>query len=164
MTRRFLVAAIAVLAVAVAGVAWATLGSSASGTKAEATPDARAAAQPPQGLVTRLVDTTTPDPSGKVRWTTRWELSWQPVPDAREYAVSAVGPEGEASSLMRTVREPRLSLTVAAGTTSEADRRRNRDGQLAYRATQLGVRIAAVYPDGTTGPPSAVTPVGSEVP
>jgi hypothetical protein len=149
------VAAVAVLAVAATGLALAFVGSSAA--------DAPGEPAPPRGLATRLVDATTPTSGGLVRWTTRWELSWQPVPGAREYAVSAVGPEGEASSLMQTVREPRLSLSVAAGTTSEADRERNRDGQVAYRATQLGVRVAAVFADGTTGPLTEVIPVGAQL-
>jgi hypothetical protein len=80
------------------------------------------------------------------------------------YAVSAVGPEGEASSLLETVTQPRLTLSVAAGTTDAASRIAARDGQVAYRATQLGVRVAAVFPDGSTGPPSPVTPVGAILP
>ncbi len=83
------------------------------------------------------------------------------MPGAVSYVLTAVGPEGEAPRPIRTVDRPEFSLSAAAGTTTEATRLRNRDAQAAYRATQLGVAVAAVYPDGTTGPRTPVVPVGS---
>jgi hypothetical protein len=91
-------------------------------------------------------------------------LTWEPVAGAVAYSVRAVGPEGRAEHPMRTVQEPRLGLSVAAGTTTEAERPRARDGQTAYRATQLGVTVAAVRGDGSVGPPTAVVPVGARLP
>lgn len=96
-----------------------------------------------------------------MRWTTRWRLRWDAVPGAREYVVLAVGPEGEASRPMRTVGEPGFELSVASGTTTEAARLSSRKAQAVYRATQLGVAVAAVFADGSTGPHTAVVPVSS---
>jgi hypothetical protein len=114
----------------------------------------------PTDLRGSLHDTSVPTGPGLVRWTTTWELAWDPVPGAATYAVYAVGPEGEASAPMRVLREPLLRLSVAAGTTSPGAQSAQRDGQVAYRATQLGVRVVAVSEAGARGPSSPVVPVG----
>ncbi len=157
-------AAAAVLGIGTAAVVSADGTAGGGGDSAAFAAPSGPASQPPAGLASRLTDTVSPAAGGQVRWTTRWELTWRPVPGAMAYAVSAVGPEGEASSLLETVTQPRLTLSVAAGTTDAASRIAARDGQVAYRATQLGVRVAAVFPDGSTGPPSPVTPVGAILP
>ena len=158
--RPFLVTVAAVLAAAVAGAA--TL------LDTGVDPSASAADAPAPGLVTGLragltEEVVRPAGQGLVEWSASWQLTWEPVPGAEEYVVHAVGPEGEAKSPMRTVTDPELTLTVAAGTTTRAAQPDALKAQAGYRATQLGVTITAVSPDGMAGPPTDVVPVGSQL-
>jgi hypothetical protein len=155
VARRLRLLAAATVVVAAAG----------SGAAAAAAGSGEPAPQPvvlgaPTDLRGSLEDTSTPTGAGLVRWTTTWELSWDEVPGAAVYEVYAVGPEGEASAPMRVLSEPLLRLSVAAGTTTSDDRQTQRDGQIAYRATQLGVRVVAVSRAGSRSPASPVVPVG----
>jgi hypothetical protein len=154
---------VAVVAAVAATAVWASI---ARPDAAEPLSDQSAAAPPAvaTGLRAGLTEAvSTPVGDGLVQWSVSWELTWEPVPGAAEYVVHAVGPEGAASDPMRTVTAPVLRLTVAAGTTSEADRETAMRAQAAYRATQLGVTVAAVSADGEVGPRTNVIPVGSRL-
>ena len=149
-------AAATVLVAAAGSAAAATAAASATGAPSEQ----GSSLARPTDLRGALEDTSAPTGAGLVRWTTTWELAWDEVPGAAVYEVYAVGPEGEPSAPMRVLSEPLLRLSVAAGTTTSEDRQTQRDGQIAYRATQLGVRVVAVSKAGSRSPASPVVPVG----
>jgi len=107
-----------------------------------------------------LLDTAAQPAAGRPTWTTAWTLSWNPVPGAVRYEITAVGPEGEGSAPMRRTTEPTLTLSVASGAGQLPTSAAVRDAQIAYRSTQLGVRVTAVAADGVVGLPSRVLPVG----
>jgi hypothetical protein len=154
--------------VAVAAVLAATVAGAATLFDAGVEPSASAAEAKAPGMAVGLRagladEVTKPAGQGLVEWSASWQLTWEPVPGAVEYVIHAVGPEGEATSPMRTVAEPELTLTVAAGTTTRAALPDALRAQAGYRATQLGVTIMAVSSDGVAGPPTDVVPVGSQL-
>lgn len=148
---RPLLAAVAILAAAAGAAASGT----ASGDRPASTP-----LPAPSGFRAELLDTAAQPAAGRPTWTTAWTLSWNPVPGAVRYEITAVGPEGEGSAPMRRTTEPTLTLSVASGAGQLPTSAAVRDAQIAYRSTQLGVRVTAVAADGVVGLPSRVLPVG----
>ncbi len=132
-------------------------------TQPQGTVTASAPPAVPVRFRTALTDAVSPAGGDLVSWSTRWRLSWDPVPGAVEYVVYAVGPEGKTSSEFRRIRDTSVTLTVAAGTTTEQSRPAARDAQASYRATQLGLTVVAVAGDGVVSGSSPVIPVGSRI-
>jgi hypothetical protein len=100
-----------------------------------------------------------------VTWRTWWELTWESVPGATSYVVETATSEGGGNRpRARTVERPEWRIEVAAGTSARAAVERDRQGQLAFTAAQLLVRIAAADEDGRRSAPSPWFPVGEVLP
>jgi len=100
-----------------------------------------------------------------VTWRTWWELTWTSVPGATSYVVETATSEGGGDRPReRTVEQPKWRIEVAAGTSAPAALERDQQGQLAFTAAQLFVRIATADQDGRRSAPSPWFPVGEVLP
>jgi len=96
-----------------------------------------------------------------VTWRTWWKLTWASMPGATSYVVETATSEGGGDRpRQRTVEQPEWRIEVAAGTSAPAALDRDQQGQLAFTAAQLLVRIAAADHDGRRSAPSPWFPVG----
>ena len=100
------------------------------------------------------------DGRGLVEWEVDWTISWQPVEGAAEHAVWFGTNEGAPDEPRRSVDEPELRLTAAAGTSPAARLASDREAGLLFTSSQLLVSVAARAADGTLGPRSPWFPVG----
>lgn len=105
------------------------------------------------GVRSELVDREQPTGDGRIAWWTSWKVCWDPVPGAESYEVTILGIEGP--GIPQTVPGPCHELTVANGTTGRSGEYPGRDQQLALVSASMSVSVAARFPDGTIGPPSA---------
>ncbi len=100
-----------------------------------------------------------------VAWRTWWELTWESVPGATSYVIETATSEGGSSRpRARTIEQPEWRIEVAAGTSAPAAVERDRQGQLAFTAAQLLVRVVAADDDGRRSAPSPWFPVGEVLP
>jgi hypothetical protein len=100
-----------------------------------------------------------------VTWRTWWELTWESVPGATSYVVETATSEGGGNRpRARTIEQPEWRIEVAAGTSAPAALERDRQGQLAFTAAQLLVRVVAADDDGRRSAPSPWFPVGEVLP
>lgn len=108
------------------------------------------------------VETPATGPNGRdlVRWEADWTLTWEPAAGAAEHAVWFGTNEGAPSEPRRTVEEPRLRLTAAAGTSPAGRSAADREAGLLFTSSQLLVSVAARAADGSLGPRSPWFPVG----
>jgi hypothetical protein len=97
---------------------------------------------------------------GEVSWRTEWTLTWEPTDGAQEYAVSFGTNEGAGGQPRRSLDEPELRLTAAAGTSSPDRLDVDREAGLLFTSSQLLVSVAARTADGADGPRSPWFPVG----
>jgi hypothetical protein len=106
------------------------------------------------------VPATAADGRDLVQWEVDWTLTWEPVAGAAEHAVWFGTNEGAPSEPRRSVDEPELRLTAAAGTSPAARLAADREAGLLFTSSQLLVSVAARAADGRLGPRSPWYPVG----
>jgi hypothetical protein len=118
----------------------------------------------PTGFRVRLdpveVPLTAADGRRLVQWEADWTIAWEPVAGAAEHAVWFGTNEGAPHEPRRSVEEPELRLTAAAGTSPTSRVAFDRETGLLFTSSQLLVSVAARAADGTLGPRSPWYPVG----
>ena len=120
---------------------------------------------PPSEFRVALHTEDEPTAGELVTWRTWWELTWASVPGATSYVVETATSEGGGDRPReRTVEQPQWRIEVAAGTSAPPALEREQQGQLAFTAAQLLVRIAAAGHDGRRSAPSQWFPVGEVLP
>ena len=132
--------------VAAVGILTFALLAAACGLKAEK----RATVSPPvQNLSAVLEDEVHDLPRGEIKWSTYWRLCWDNYDGASEYELQALTSEG-ASDKLRRQSERCFRLEVAAGQNAKTQGLRDRELQLAMRASELAYRVRAVLAGGST--------------
>ncbi len=109
-----------------------------------------------------MIDQEMPLEGGRVSWSTRWRLCWEPTPGAVGYLVTTATPEG--ASPPGDTTDLCFALTVANGIATRRGERPGRSQQLSLMRTMLSISVAARMSDGTVGPPAPDIAVGSEYP
>ena len=88
-------------------------------------------------------------------------MCWEPRADARHYELRVLTGEGPAAT-PRVATGTCHEIEAAAGKSARAERKRDRDLQLALQQGQLAYAVRAVLPDGSATPWSEPVAVGAE--
>ncbi|MBD2346653.1 hypothetical protein [Anabaena subtropica] len=117
--------------------------------------------QPPvTGLVSTLSDEVEELPSDLIRWSTYWQLCWEPYPEAKEYELQTVLVEGKSPKLKRQ-SDRCFHLQAASNENLKSQGLLNRDLILLVHKTQLAYRVRAVLDDNRVSEGSPVMAVGA---
>jgi hypothetical protein len=98
------------------------------------------------GLVSTLSDEVEELPSDLIRWSTYWQLCWEPYPEAKEYELQTVLVEG---------------IQAASNENQKSQGLLNRDLILLMHKIQLGYRVRAVLDNNRVSEWSQVMAVGA---
>lgn len=99
-------------------------------------------------------------PEERIRWSTNWQLCWQPYPGAKEYELQAVTMEGKSPKLKHQ-SDRCLSIQAAANKNKKSQGRLNRELILLMHAVQLGYRVRVVLDGNSVSEWSDVMAVGA---
>ncbi|QLE54269.1 hypothetical protein [Nostoc sp. TCL26-01] len=117
--------------------------------------------QPP---VTRLVSTLSDEveelPSDLIRWSTYWQLCWEPYPEAKEYELQTVLMEGKSPKLKRQ-SDRCFRIQAASNENQKSQGLLNRELILLMHKIQLGYRVRAVLDNNRVSEWSQVMAVGA---
>jgi len=117
--------------------------------------------QPPiTGLVSTLSDEVEELPSDIIRWSTYWQLCWEPYPEAKEYELQTVLMEGKSPKLKRQ-NDRCFRIQAASNENQKSQGLLNRDLILLMHKIQLGYRVRAVLDDNRVSEWSQVMAVGA---
>lgn len=117
--------------------------------------------QPPvKGLVTTLSDEVEELPADLIRWSTYWQMCWEPYPDAKEYELQTVLVEGKSPKLKRQ-SDRCFRLQAASNENQKSQGLLNRDLILLMHKIQLAYRVRAVLDDNRVSEWSQVMAVGA---
>ncbi|MDF2388035.1 hypothetical protein JMG10_41760 [Nostoc ellipsosporum NOK] len=117
--------------------------------------------QPPvTGLVSTLSDEVQELPNESIRWSTYWQLCWEPYPEAREYELQKVLSEGKSPKLQRQ-SDRCFRIQAASNENEKSQGLLNRDLILLMHKIQLGYRVRAVLDDNRVSEWSQVMAVGA---
>ncbi|MBD2294778.1 hypothetical protein H6G06_15120 [Anabaena sphaerica FACHB-251] len=117
--------------------------------------------QPPvTGLVSTLSDEVAELPSDLIRWSTYWQLCWEPYPEAKEYELQTVLVEGKSPKLKRQ-SDRCFRLQAASNENQKSQGLLNRDLILLMHKIQLGYRVRAVVDSNRVSEWSQVMAVGA---
>lgn len=120
--------------------------------------------QPPvTGLVSTLSDEVQELPNELIRWSTYWQVCWEPYPEAREYELQKVLSEGKSPKLQRQ-SDRCFRLQAASNENLKSQGLLNRDLILLTHKIQLGYRVRAVLDDNRVSEWSQVMAVGATTP
>ncbi|BAY37748.1 hypothetical protein NIES2111_20890 [Nostoc sp. NIES-2111] len=117
--------------------------------------------QPPvTGLVSTLSDEVEELPSDLIRWSTYWQLCWEPYPEAKEYELQTVLVEGKSPKLKRQ-SDRCFRIQAASNENQKSQGLLNREVILLMHKIQLGYRVRAVLDDNRVSEWSPVMAVGA---
>lgn len=117
--------------------------------------------QPPvTGLVSTLTDEVEELPSNLIRWSTYWQLCWEPYPEAKEYELQTVLVEGKSPKLKRQ-SDRCFRIQAASNENQKSQGLLNRDLILLMHKIQLGYRVRAVLDSNRVSEWSQVMAVGA---
>ncbi|MBE9005542.1 hypothetical protein IQ259_10910 [Fortiea sp. LEGE XX443] len=117
--------------------------------------------QPPvNGLVSTLSDEIKELPSELIRWSTYWQLCWEPYPEAKEYELQTVLVEGKSPKLKRQ-SDRCFRIQAASNENQKSQGLLNRELILLMHKIQLGYRVRAVLDKNCVSEWSPVMAVGA---
>ncbi|MBF2008255.1 MAG: hypothetical protein IGS49_23125 [Chlorogloeopsis fritschii C42_A2020_084] len=117
--------------------------------------------QPPvTGLVSTLSDEVEELPAELIRWSTYWQLCWQPYPEAKEYELQAVLMQGKSPKLQRQ-SDRCFRIQAASNENQKSQGLLNRELILLMHKIQLGYRVRAVLDNNRVSEWSQVMAVGA---
>jgi hypothetical protein len=117
--------------------------------------------QPPvTGLVSTLSDEVEELPAQLIRWSTYWQLCWQPYPEAKEYELQAVLMQGKSPKLQRQ-SDRCFRIQAASNENQKSQGLLNRELILLMHKIQLGYRVRAVLDNNRVSEWSQVMAVGA---
>jgi hypothetical protein len=117
--------------------------------------------QPPiTGLVTTLSDEVEELPSDLIRWSTYWQMCWEPYPEAKEYELQKVLVDG-ASPKLQHQSDRCFRLQAASNENLKSQGLLNREVILLMHKVQLGYRVRAVLDNNRVSEWSEVMAVGA---
>ncbi len=112
------------------------------------------------GLVSTLSDEVEELPSDLIRWSTYWQLCWEPYPEAKEYELQTVLVEGKSPKLKRQ-SDRCFRIQAASNENQKSQGLLNRDVILLMHKIQLGYRVRAVLDNNRVSEWSQVMAVGA---
>jgi hypothetical protein len=112
------------------------------------------------GLVSTLSDEVEELPSDLIRWSTYWQLCWEPYPEAKEYELQTVLVEGKSPKLKRQ-SDRCFRIQAASNENQKSQGLLNRDLILLMHKIQLGYRVRAVLDNNRVSEWSQVMAVGA---
>lgn len=115
---------------------------------------------PVTGLTSTLSDEVKELPTELIRWSTYWQLCWQPYPEAKEYELQAVLMEGKSPKLRRQ-SDRCFRIQAASNENQKSLGLLNRELILLTHKIQLGYRVRAVLDDNHVSQWSEVMAVGA---
>jgi hypothetical protein len=117
--------------------------------------------QPPvTGLVSTLSDEVEELPAELIRWSTYWQLCWEPYPEAKEYELQTVLMQGKSPKLKRQ-SDRCFRIQAASNENHLSQGLLNRDLILLMHKIQLGYRVRAVLDNNRVSEWSQVMAVGA---
>jgi hypothetical protein len=117
--------------------------------------------QPPvTGLISTLSDEVKELPTQLIRWSTYWQLCWQPYPQAKEYELQAVLMEGKSPKLQRQ-SDRCFRIQAASNENQKSQGLLNRELILLIHKIQLGYRVRAVLDDNRVSEWSQIMAAGA---
>ncbi|MBD2520548.1 hypothetical protein H6G93_37530 [Nostoc sp. FACHB-973] len=117
--------------------------------------------QPPvTGLVSTLSDEVEELPAELIRWSTYWQLCWEPYPKAKEYELQTVLMEGKSPKLKHQ-SDRCFGLQAASNENEKSQGLLNRELILLTHKIQLGYRVRAVLDGNRVSEWSQVMAVGA---
>ncbi|TFI50788.1 hypothetical protein BLD44_029670 [Mastigocladus laminosus UU774] len=117
--------------------------------------------QPPiTGLVSTLSDEVEELPAQMIRWSTYWQLCWEPYPEAKEYELQKVLMEGKSPKLQHQ-SDRCFRLQAASNENQKSQGLLNRELILLMHKIQLGYRVRAVLDKNRVSEWSPVMAVGA---
>jgi hypothetical protein len=115
---------------------------------------------PVTGLVSTLYDEVNDLPEERIRWSTYWQLCWQPYPKAQKYELQTVTMEGKSPKL-KPISDRCLRMQAASNENKKSQGLLNRELILLMHSVQLGYRVRAVLDDNRVSEWSEVMAVGA---
>ncbi|MBW4671206.1 MAG: hypothetical protein KME60_28230 [Cyanomargarita calcarea GSE-NOS-MK-12-04C] len=115
---------------------------------------------PVTGLVSTLYDEVNDLPAERIRWSTYWQLCWQPYPKAQKYELQTVTMEGKSPKL-KSISDRCLRMQAASNENKKSQGLLNRELILLMHTVQLGYRVRAVLDDNRVSEWSEVMVVGA---
>jgi hypothetical protein len=132
-----------------------------SSIAADITSNQPQAVQPPvTGLVSTLSDEVEELPAELIRWSTYWQLCWEPYPEAKEYELQAVLMQGRSPKLERQ-SDRCFRIQAASNENQKSQGLLNREVILLMHKIQLGYRVRAVLDSNRVSEWSPVMAVGA---
>ncbi len=132
-----------------------------SSIAADITSNQPQAVQPPvTGLVSTLSDEVEELPAELIRWSTYWQLCWEPYPEAKEYELQAVLMQGRSPKLERQ-SDRCFRIQAASNENQKSQGLLNRELILLMHKIQLGYRVRAVLDGNRVSEWSPVMAVGA---
>ncbi len=132
-----------------------------SSIAADITSNQPQAVQPPvTGLVSTLSDEVEELPAELIRWSTYWQLCWEPYPEAKEYELQAVLMQGRSPKLERQ-SDRCFRIQAASNENQKSQGLLNRELILLMHKIQLGYRVRAVLDRNRVSEWSQVMAVGA---
>ncbi|KAB8330052.1 hypothetical protein SD80_032815 [Scytonema tolypothrichoides VB-61278] len=117
--------------------------------------------QPPvTGLVSTLSDEVEELPAELIRWSTYWQLCWEPYPEAKEYELQTVLMQGRSPKLERQ-SDRCFRIQAASNENQKSQGLLNREIILLMHKIQLGYRVRAVLDGNRVSEWSPVMAVGA---
>jgi hypothetical protein len=115
---------------------------------------------PVTGLVSTLNDEVKDLPEEHIRWSTYWQLCWQPYPKAQKYELQTVTMEGKSPKL-KPISDNCFRVQAASNQNNKSQGLLNRELILLMHSVQLGYRVRAVLDDNRVSEWSEVMAVGA---
>ncbi len=115
---------------------------------------------PVTGLVSTLSDEVQELPTELIRWSTYWQLCWEPYPEAKEYELQKVLVEGKSPKLQRQ-SDRCFRIQAASNENEKSQGLLNRELILLMHKIQLGYRVRAVLDGNRVSEWSQVMAVGA---
>jgi hypothetical protein len=112
------------------------------------------------GLVSTLSDEVEELPSDLIRWSTYWQLCWEPYPEAKEYELQTVLMEGKSPKLKRQ-SDRCFRIQAASNENQKSQGLLNRDLILLMHKIHLSYRVRAVLDNNRVSEWSQVMAVGA---
>ena len=132
-----------------------------SSIAADITSNQPQAVQPPvTGLVSTLSDEVEELPAELIRWSTYWQLCWEPYPEAKEYELQTVLMQGRSPKLERQ-SDRCFRIQAASNENQKSQGLLNREVILLMHKIQLGYRVRAVLDGNRVSEWSPVMAVGA---
>ncbi|MEA5601248.1 hypothetical protein [Nostoc sp. UHCC 0252] len=112
------------------------------------------------GLVSTLLDEVEELPSDLIRWSTYWQLCWEPYPEAKEYELQKVLVDGKSPKLQRQ-SDRCFRIQAASNENKKSQGLFNRELILLMHKIQLAYRVRAILDNNRVSEWSPVMAVGA---